>query len=95
VKHVLILTSDDSSAAQENTISLNHNPDYVIENLPTARSHIQLNSVNIISSVILNVNLQIFRPFAEVVNPLRAYGSKSVWISWLFLAPIIVCQTIS
>ena len=62
VKYVFILTADDSSAAQENSISLDQNTDYDTEKLPTARSQIQLNSVNIISSVILNVNLHIFRP---------------------------------
>ena len=40
VKHVLILTADGSSAAQENTISLDHNTDYDTENLPKALSKI-------------------------------------------------------
>jgi hypothetical protein len=60
MKYALILTADDSSAAQENTISLDHNTDYDIENLPKTRSQMQLNLVSIISSVILNVNLQNF-----------------------------------
>ena len=63
---------------KKNTISLDQNTDGDIENLSTARSQIQLNSVNIISSVILNVNLQIFRRCTGVVSPFRSYGSKSV-----------------
>ena len=40
LKRILILTADDSSAAQENAVSLDHNTYYDLENLPTSRGKI-------------------------------------------------------